>query len=456
MLQLNYWHDEARANYVEMESTARTRGDRALELAALTARATLHSVLSPVFDPAQAQTLSNQALALAHELGDRAAEAKILWNLMLLYYYTGRDSSQAVAYGEQSLALAREFQLSEQLTYTLNDLALAYLSTGQWARALSAVDEAREMWHGQGNLPMLADNLTKTAQIHYHAGQFGPALAAAQEMLHVCQASQNWAQAMISGLFMGPINLAWGQPRQAIESLEEALRLGERVEHPAPEMLLRALLGWTYGSLGALDHALALARPAHEEVQRSPMGAVLRPGVAGMYARLLLLKGEVAEADAALRDTLRDFDLQQAAISRLLSWEQTVFARVELALAQGKAAHAVSLASEFLNALRQSDTRAFLTEALYLRGKALLALGQFDQARKALAEARALAESMNVRLILWPTLIALSQIEGQRGTLRDAEAQTLRTQARAVVEYIADHSPPDFRPAFRNLPGVRT
>ena len=44
--------------------------------------------------------LSQQALALARELGDRAAEARVLWNL-LNYYQATREMTQARALGDR-------------------------------------------------------------------------------------------------------------------------------------------------------------------------------------------------------------------------------------------------------------------------------------------------------------------------------------------------------------------
>ena len=86
-----------------------------------------------------------KARTIARELGDHTAEAKILWNLMLLSAYTGGDIDQRIAYGEQGLRLARELNLREQMAFTLNDIFYAYTGAGQWTRARQALDEASEM-----------------------------------------------------------------------------------------------------------------------------------------------------------------------------------------------------------------------------------------------------------------------------------------------------------------------
>src|SRR5262249_54016470 len=98
---------EALTNYADMEAVGRQRGDRAMQLSSLITRATIYATTSAVRDIALSQTLSDQALALAREIGDRLAQAKIFWNLLLLNTWNGHPR-EAVEYGERSLAIARE------------------------------------------------------------------------------------------------------------------------------------------------------------------------------------------------------------------------------------------------------------------------------------------------------------------------------------------------------------
>ena len=79
------------------------------------------------FDPDKGTELSQQALALARELHDPSAEAKALWNLMLVQVYSTADNKIAVEYGEQSIAIAREHGLKRELAFALNDIARPYL-----------------------------------------------------------------------------------------------------------------------------------------------------------------------------------------------------------------------------------------------------------------------------------------------------------------------------------------
>ena len=134
-LQLLGKHDEAIANYEELEAVARERGDRVMETAALLPQATVLSTYTSRFDPVKGEAVSKKALSLARESGDKEAEAKALWNLLLVKTFSGGDPVTAIEYGEQSLALARDGNLREQLAYTLSNISRAYFPAGRKADA---------------------------------------------------------------------------------------------------------------------------------------------------------------------------------------------------------------------------------------------------------------------------------------------------------------------------------
>ncbi len=446
-LELNGQHTEALSDYAEMERLAQQRGDRALQLVALMARAKIHATLNLEQNPAQAQQLLEQSLSLARDLGDRAAECKVRWNLMNLLLWSGGDQRQAVAYGEQALALARELNLREQLAFTLNDLSYAYMSIGDWLRVQPVLDEARELWRELSNLPMLVDNLANSVLIRFRAGEYEQAIQTADEALRVSRSINNvWGQAG-SQSYIGLVYLERGEFDRAISIMEGAIQLGEQAGHPAPTVNTRSDLAWAYGMLGAIEHGLELAQLALTRAGNTPF---LRVAPLAMLARLCLLSGDPSAAWATLQEgyhELKPEGLQWFALI-LLS-----LADGELALARQEHTRAISVMDSLLAHLRETQTRPFAPDALYLKGKAFLGQGREDEAQEVLIEARARAEALGSRRSLWRILIALSEIEAGRGN--DAEAQSLRRRAREIVVYIADHTPVDLRATFLNLPHIR-
>ncbi len=446
-LQSSGRYPETWANYVEMESVARERGDRSLELAGLIEQATLRTVYSPIIDPDLARTLLDRALALAGELDDHGAEARILWTLMRITVFSGEDPSLAIIYGERSLALAREYHLHEQLAYTLNDIQYAYRSAGQVDRALAALDEARDLWRAQGNLHMLADNLNQAAFIYGFSGRLAQALAPADEAYQISVPSNNVTQGVLSQLIAGQLYTYLGQPDRALESLERARSLGSLFGTG----YIDATLALLYGSFGAIERALALARQSYDATQSTPLFRVLGVSVVGTLAWLHALKGELAEAEPMFAEADRLTD--GIGVAAWLGGAQLPLAEGELALARRDYPRVVVSMQRTAATLRAQGVRVHVPEALHLAARALLALDRLQEAHAILCEARAEAEAMGTRRILWQILIALSQAEEQGGN--SAEAESLRQQAREVIGTIADHCPPDLRASFLDLPDVK-
>ncbi|UCC54273.1 MAG: AAA family ATPase, partial [Anaerolineaceae bacterium] len=156
--ELSSRFDEALSNYQELERTADEHGDRALELASMTAQSILRATQTSLYNPRKARKLSEKALLLSQELGDRAVEAKVLWGLMILESWSGDDPDMALAYGEGSLDIARELALKEQMAYTLTNLVGANLALNRFEAANRAILESRALWLELGNAPMLADS----------------------------------------------------------------------------------------------------------------------------------------------------------------------------------------------------------------------------------------------------------------------------------------------------------
>jgi hypothetical protein len=114
----------------------------------------------------------------------------------------------------------------------------------------------------------------------------------------------------------------------------------------------------------------------------------------------------------------------------------------------------IRLADDFIAAFRRFGGRVFVADALYLKGRALLGQGETEAGYQVLQEARAEAEALTSRRILWEILHTLSEVEAARGNA--AEAEVLRGQAREIITYIADHAgSPDLRASFLSLPKVR-
>jgi tetratricopeptide (TPR) repeat protein len=444
VLELNNQYDDALGNYEEMERSARHRDDRAMLLAALMGRLTLHATLSPMYDPGRAEELLGRTLNLAREVGDQEAEAKILWSGVNLFRLTNR-LSQATNYGEDSLAIARRFNMRDQMAFTLNDLAHCYHEVGKTAKAKQAYQEAGAIWREQGNMPMLADSLSSLVYVYRTTGEYDEAVVASDEAHDICQAIGNLRGQAYSRFATGYVFWDRGRPAQALDSTEEAIRLAELAGFSALKLFSLTDMATVYGGLGDASNGLKMARQAlaitEKDVSRwidFPLGALVE---------LLLIEGKPVEAEAALQQVKGDALPEENAIFDIIVF----LTRSRLALGRGDYERTIALADRLLAKSNEYGMGAYTPEALYLIGQAHAALGEREAARERLIEARFAAEAIGSRRMLWPILFGLSQLEDD-----PAEARQLRQQAGEIIHTIAGNiGRPTLRESFLNQPRIQ-
>lgn len=442
-LELASQFKAALVGYGEMENLAGDRGDRALELSAVVAQCQLLCTANSEFNPEMGEPLAQRALHLARDLSDRVAESKIQWILLNLYRFTDRFD-QARQAGEESLAIARELDLREQMAFILNDLPHVYLSIGDPNRCEQALQDAIRLWRELGNLPMLADSLSSTAFSDSFSGHYDRLVANADEAYRISQSIGNlWGQTY-SLSTVGAAYWAHGEPDHAIATMEETLRLSEQSGYLIPQVITRADLAVVFANLGATERGTEAARLALASAEAHYVA--LRPYAVAMLVQIQILSGDIAGAAAtvsAIDDTGGD---QMFSALGLLS-------RFQLAFAQGNYAQVIEIGHGLMERMPGLGLGAYVPDVLYLIGRAHWATENIDGARTTLGQARAEAEALNMRRILWQIYAALGDVEAQDGN--PAEARSLRAHAREIVEYIAEHTPLELRASFFALPQVR-
>jgi predicted ATPase/DNA-binding XRE family transcriptional regulator len=444
-LELSSQYNHALTHYEEMEKVARYRRDRHLELAAKMGQVTLFATFTAVHDPARAESLGERALALARDLDDHAAEAKILWHLLLIYEITGR-LSQAIESGERSLALARRFDLQEQLAYCLNDLGShVYLVAGPLERAITLLQEATVLWQELDNLPMLANSLAASSLVQTYAGEYSQAQAFSDEAFQISQSIDNlWGQSY-SRFRTGYIYWEQGQPDRAIAVMEACIHHSELSGFIVPQADTRAILAYVYGCLGAVERGLETAHLALTVAETQVPS--FRPIALAVLAQLHLWQNNLAEAEAVIDQGKQDPSGEGWPLHHL----PLRLAGAELALRQGNFERVIEVTEKLLADLRQMGARIFIPNALYLQGQAWLRINQKKAGSQSLQKGRAEAEAIGSRPSLWPLLFSLSQLEDD-----PIEAVALRQQSREIIEYIASNTKnAELRTSFLALADVR-
>jgi predicted ATPase len=101
VLELAGRYDQALDTYDAWQEFGRERGDRSIEMSALMAKAPLYSIFTPLHDSALSERLLVQAFDISQEIGDRAAQARLSWNLMLNYLFSKQHESKRESCGDR-------------------------------------------------------------------------------------------------------------------------------------------------------------------------------------------------------------------------------------------------------------------------------------------------------------------------------------------------------------------
>jgi hypothetical protein len=125
----------------------------------------------------------------------------------------------------------------------------------------------------------------------------------------------------------------------------------------------------------------------------------------------------------------------------------------ELALARRETAQVISTAETELERQFEAGARVYRADLLLLKANALLQERDLLRGKETLEQARAEAEAIGSRRMLWRILNALSGVEKELGN--QASADALQRQAQELAQFIADSAPPDLRARFLSLPDVR-
>lgn len=382
---------EAVALYEEMLEAARERGDRSMELAALAARAT-GEAMSVALAGEQGATEAHalEALELARELGDRAAEAKLLWVLMLANRFSWGDSTAGVEYGRRSVAISREHGFEEQAALSAQDLAQNLAAHGQLVEAYAMVSESIAYWLRVGNLPLAANGLRNRAEIEWLQGELDAAERTTRQAFEIDERTANvWGRGM-SRLLLGGLAAERGRFDDAIGILEEALAIAEASEL----IVLRLTIGTTLAAVliaaGQPERARGMAEASRNAI--SGMFEGIQDIPRAILAAAALAAGRPQEASTLAEPGTAFHPDLPFAYSIATLWS----APIEAAIIVGQVQPARSTADRILEHAVNTGARLWQPEARRLRALGMAAAGDPAAADAELDLALALAREIGM------------------------------------------------------------
>ncbi len=439
--------DEALATYEQLEAQGRQRAERSLELAAIMARATIHATFTPRFDPERGVALSNQALEIARAIGDEAAQAKIHWNLLLVYRSTGQ-LPPALEHGQKSLEIARRLGLKEQLAFTLHDLSGLRISAGDLKQGLDEADEARTLWRKLNNKVMLADNLTTTAQMLALAGKVRETFEMAQEAVDISRSIGNlWGEA--NGLMVAAMaQLYLGNLHEALQLLETCIPIAETGGFGFAQTIGQSNLAVAYLYLGDYDRARLHAQDAITRAeQMMPEVVVLGQATLGLVAAA---QGDLKAARARL-PKLKQMEITTDLFA--LMFATPIVASIHNRL--GEFQVVIEATDRILSIVAPEIVQHSVTscQLLLVRAQALRGAGRLDEARETLRTVVSTVDAAQSQFLRWDALAELWLVEQAAGNEKQAKKhlQEARAALKTFIKTIGDQA---LEASFRARPDV--
>jgi tetratricopeptide (TPR) repeat protein len=287
-----------------------------------------------------------------------------------------------------------------------------------------------------------------TQLVHWFAGEYERSLSSANVGMDISRSTGDlWNQARAS-CYMAACYLEQGEYEQALASLTEGIRLGEETHLISITSMSYRFLIRTYLAVGVLEMAEKAADKLYALCNSNVF--MFRIIALGTIALAKVACGKGQETQRILDEVYAEIEIEKQPVI-LIGF--VLLADINLQLALGKHKRALERAHYLSERARQSGERLYLPEALWLQGKAFVALAQPEQAHQVLKEAQAIVEETGARRIGWHVLWELSRLEAAFN--RPDAARHYRQQARKVVQYIADHAGSgELQASFLALPEV--
>ena len=404
--------------YQAMQKFAEEIDDSALEMTALIGEGTIRNLLTSFTDVGLAESLGERALSLATKLNDEASKAKIQWHLMNVYRRTERIDEALIA-GQHALKLAEKHEQEEELAYILHDLVSLYYTDNDWVTSASMSERVIPLWRTLNNTPMYIETVNNYALLQASIGNNREALQLAREALALGRDIGNqWGQTF-SLYVITIVHLQKMEISVALKIAQEALAISYDSDSKGGQVTLSFFIGQLYLSVGAFDKAEQMTEQA---LQLAKENVRLFMNTLGALALIKMGKGEVEKANQLLKNIVynpeRPDRLQFTIPEKAMGY---------YALFNQDFATALTLSQNVLATIDSLGITIFAPDFYYLKAKAHIGLGDFEEATSTLHQGLELLRSHNQRWYFPQIASLLASVDEQMGNHDSAALNSSRS-----------------------------
>ncbi|MEQ8961712.1 MAG: CHAT domain-containing protein [Coleofasciculus sp. C2-GNP5-27] len=227
-------------------------------------------------------------------------------------------------------------QVSPPDVVELVQVGLQRYQSGEFAAAVTTWQQAADLFASQGDSLNQAMVLSNLALAYQQLGQWTPANQAIEKSLHLLQtetASRDRTTVLAQVLnTQGKLQLAQGQPEQALKTWEEATETYQQVGDDIG--VVRSLMNQAQALrvLGFYPRVRATLEQVNQRLQNQPDSAIKAAGLLS-FGDTLRLVGDLEESETVLQRSLaiaQKLDLSSGITAAFLSLGNTAYSQGEL------------------------------------------------------------------------------------------------------------------------------
>ena len=388
-------------------------------------------------DYEQAGEWFRRASDLAESLADPTLRARSLNRLGNWLVNTGRIQEGLDAH-QEALHLFEKQQNTRGMAETLDLLGVAYGFYGDSNNAMKSIGQACDLFRSLDDHQRLASSLAsraldsapeKIVTTYSVLRTRDEIVNDIQEALRLARQTNSQAGQAFVEFVTTQVLSSFGEFGPALAHAQEALRIAMAIEH-------QQWISATYGSLGQLyllmlEPALAIsALDAGLAVARTLGSSFWSLYLTSFLAQAYILRQEFPRAKAALENVMLR-EQQPANVGE----RQVSLVWGEFALAQREPAIALHIAGQLIASAPGKAYQQPIPHLLALKGEALLALKRLEEAAEALEDAKLGAELRQAPSILWRIHRSLGQV--YHLLKREDSAQHEWRAAREIIAKLA-------------------
>jgi len=333
------------------------------------------------------------------------------------------------------------------LPFILNDLGRAYSSSFKFDQAYAVQKEAESIWREEGNLHMLADNLTTAADLLFGRGEFDESKELAAEALEISRRIDNlWGQAYSMMVLAGTM-VECGEISDGIAMIEECMRIGSHGNFYAASIFPPIYLGWTYSWLGEtslaleqLDHSIGLMDDFPAFIARAEV----------LKANIYLMRGKVETAYQIVQDWREQLEI---AVPDLFATALIWVIAGNIVLRKGEIDQALAIVKNLEEFVERSGGMWCLSDLYILKARTMYATGNAEEGCSYLLQAE--EESRKIGSKRGELQAIAACVEHLSETWGEKEVQEFAPKAEAIIKEIQEQIESDsLKASFLNSASV--